>query len=152
MKNSIQMISIWHDYTATICGRQNWQVSIATNLDFDLGNRWIMSSLIAKFMGPTWGPPGADRTQMGPMLATWTLLSELTLTLGIDKLCHPTLYNGCNYSSMLGLKLNHVSKRAHENVGADNITTAKQTTAKQTTAKQTTAKPYAYRMGFTTLT
>ena len=24
---------------------------------------------------------------------------------------HPTFYNGCNYLSMLGLKLNHVSKR-----------------------------------------
>ena len=23
----------------------------------------------------TWGPPGAGRTQLGPMLATWTLLS-----------------------------------------------------------------------------
>ena len=30
---------------------------------------------IAKFMGPTWGPPGSCRPQMGPMLATWTLLS-----------------------------------------------------------------------------
>ena len=26
-------------------------------------------------MGPTWGPPGATRAQVGPMLATWTLLS-----------------------------------------------------------------------------
>ena len=26
-------------------------------------------SLIARFMGPTWGPSGADRTQEGPMLA-----------------------------------------------------------------------------------
>ena len=26
-------------------------------------------SMIAKFMGPTWGPSGADRTQVGPMLA-----------------------------------------------------------------------------------
>ena len=26
-------------------------------------------------MGPTWGPSGAVRTQMGPMLAPWTLLS-----------------------------------------------------------------------------
>ena len=26
-------------------------------------------------MGPTWGPPGADRSQVGPMWATWTLLS-----------------------------------------------------------------------------
>ena len=32
-------------------------------------------TLIARFMGPTWGPSGADRTQMGPMLAPWTLLS-----------------------------------------------------------------------------
>ena len=32
-------------------------------------------TLIARFMGPTWGPPGADRTQVGPMWATWTLLS-----------------------------------------------------------------------------
>ena len=32
-------------------------------------------SLIAMFMGPSWGPSGADRTQVGPMLAPWTLLS-----------------------------------------------------------------------------
>ena len=30
---------------------------------------------IVRFMWPTWDPPGADRTQMGPMLAPWTLLS-----------------------------------------------------------------------------
>ena len=34
-------------------------------------------SLVARFMGPTWGPSGADRTQMGPLLAPWTLLSGL---------------------------------------------------------------------------
>ena len=28
---------------------------------------------MARFMGPTWGPSGAD--QVGPMLAPWTLLS-----------------------------------------------------------------------------
>ena len=32
-------------------------------------------TLMARFMGPTWGPSGADRTQVGPMLAPWTLLS-----------------------------------------------------------------------------
>ena len=26
----------------------------------------------AKFVGPTWGPPGSSRPQMGPMLAPWT--------------------------------------------------------------------------------
>ena len=49
------------------------------------------TSLIARFMGLTWGPSGADRTQVGPMLAPWNLLfgyaylapshsSETTLT------------------------------------------------------------------------
>ena len=36
-----------------------------------------VSFLIARFMGPTWGPSGADRTQVGPILASWTLLSGL---------------------------------------------------------------------------
>ena len=35
----------------------------------------IMPSQIVKFMGPTWGPPGSYRPQMGPILAPWTLLS-----------------------------------------------------------------------------
>ena len=35
----------------------------------------MVCTQIAKFMGPTWGPPGAGRTQVGPMLAQWTLLS-----------------------------------------------------------------------------
>ena len=36
---------------------------------------WDIITPIARFMGPTWGPSGADRTQVGPMLAPWTLLS-----------------------------------------------------------------------------
>ena len=28
-----------------------------------------MRNLVARFIGPTWGPSGADRTQVGPMLA-----------------------------------------------------------------------------------
>ena len=32
-------------------------------------------SLIARSIGPTWGPPGSCRPHMGPMLAPWTLLS-----------------------------------------------------------------------------
>ena len=44
--------------------------------------RYLLPSLsvnhtqIAKFMGPTWGPPGSCRPQMGPMLAPWILLSR----------------------------------------------------------------------------
>ena len=37
---------------------------------------WTLSlPQIAKFMGPTWDPPGSCRPQMGPMLASWTFLS-----------------------------------------------------------------------------
>ena len=32
-------------------------------------------------------------------------------TIGMDKLFHLTLHNGCNYLSMLGLKWNHISKK-----------------------------------------
>ena len=34
-------------------------------------------------------------------------------SLRMDKQFHPTFYQACNYLSMLGLKLNHVSKRGH---------------------------------------
>ena len=33
---------------------------------------------IAKFMWPSWGPPGSCRSQIGPMLAPWTLLSGMS--------------------------------------------------------------------------
>ena len=55
--------------------------------------RWLALTQIAKFMGLTWGPPGSYRSQMGPMLAPWTLLSgELTLRM-ITSLC----CRGCCY-------------------------------------------------------
>ena len=38
-----------------------------------------VTSQIARFMGPTWGPPGSCRPQVGPMLAPWTLLSGIIL-------------------------------------------------------------------------
>ena len=37
-----------------------------------------MISQRARFMGPTWGPPGSCRPQVGPMLALWLMLSGLT--------------------------------------------------------------------------
>ena len=33
------------------------------------------ATLITRFMGPTWGPSGADRPRVGPMLSPWSLLS-----------------------------------------------------------------------------
>ena len=52
---------------------------------------WYISQ-IAKFMGPTWGPPGSCRPQMGPMLAPLTLLSGVSGDIGIhlmDSLLRP---------------------------------------------------------------
>ena len=42
-------------------------------------------SLIARFMGPTRGPYGANRTQVGPMLAPWTLLSGVLQFVNWDR-------------------------------------------------------------------
>ena len=47
------------------------------------------TSQIARIMGPTWGPPGSCRPQLGLMWAPWTLLSGMVLTLyspALDKL------------------------------------------------------------------
>ena len=43
------------------------------------GDVWMdyAASQTARFMGPTWGPSGADRTQVSPMLVPWTLLSGM---------------------------------------------------------------------------
>ena len=55
-----------------------WQQN--ARLAFLLLNYWgygisHYTTLIARFMGATWGPSGADRTQVSPMLTPWTLLS-----------------------------------------------------------------------------
>ena len=47
-------------------------------------------SLIARFIGPTWGSSGADRTQVGPMLAPWTLLSGLLC--GVEQISDHNLH------------------------------------------------------------
>ena len=51
------------------------QPAIVVEKTVGLPMMWDAMTQIAKFMGPTWGPPGSYRPQMGPMLAPWTLLS-----------------------------------------------------------------------------
>ena len=55
-------------------GHTGWRVKTST-----LHN----TAQIARFMGPTWSPPGSCRPQMGPMLAPWTLLSGWLFVTGI---------------------------------------------------------------------
>ena len=49
-------------------------IALANASDAEL---WCFLFQIARFMGPTWGPSGSCRPQMGPMLAPWILLSGL---------------------------------------------------------------------------
>ena len=58
-----------------ICVKWIIQIAISSSWRWNILQHGI--SLIARFMGPTWGPAGADRTQVGPMLAPWTLLSGM---------------------------------------------------------------------------
>ena len=53
----------------SIAGTYNTSVVEVTTLTYF---RW---SLTARFMGPTWGPSGANRTQVGFLLVPWALLS-----------------------------------------------------------------------------
>ena len=48
-------------------------------------------------MGPTWGPPGSCRPQMGPMLAPWTLLSGFGSDNGLAPNRHQSIIwnNAC---------------------------------------------------------
>ena len=50
-----------------------------------------MTSLIKKYMGPTWGPPGSCRPQMGPMLSPWTLLFGMETLSTLLSLCEGNL-------------------------------------------------------------
>ena len=59
--NKYLYIYIWLTYPYT-SGLFHW----------NCGNDMITQ--IAKFMGPTWAPPGSCRPQMGPILAPWNLL------------------------------------------------------------------------------
>ena len=53
----------------SVC-RHTWRTTFP---NYSLGISWQFNMasrhLKARFMGPTWGPSGADRTQVGPMLA-----------------------------------------------------------------------------------
>ena len=65
-----------------------WRMYAVVNLVIT-GSDNGLSSQIAKFMGPTWHPPGSCWPQMGPMLAPWTLLSEVCY--GVKPLPEPLL-------------------------------------------------------------
>ena len=66
MINFLRMDELWGGYCET---KSDWCATIVGVV------MRVITPQIARFMGPTWGPSGADRTQVGPMLAPWILLS-----------------------------------------------------------------------------
>ena len=78
--NSISQISIPHIRYSSVMWRFNFCHAVGAFINVDTMYIYSQSlkSLIAKYVGPTWGPPGSWRPQMGPMLAPWTLLSGIT--------------------------------------------------------------------------
>ena len=73
----------WVDFTPTL---QRISLTLGQSTEhrktvriYDLhricNDKFWYTTQIARSMGPKWGPSGADRTQVGPMLAPWNLLS-----------------------------------------------------------------------------
>ena len=62
----------------------------------------LNTTQIAKFMRPTWGPPGTYRSQMGPMLAPWTLLSRNIRFVCIRQLKRPMMLIGLQGNRKIG--------------------------------------------------
>ena len=65
---------------------------------------------IAKFLGPTWGPPGSCRPQMDSMLAPWTLITifkvyQCQLKNIITNAINPKSYSPMRYWSTKSIKL-----------------------------------------------
>ena len=70
---------IWNDVPKNLrskIGRQHYVNFSPTYIKFyqSSTSKTTKTTLIARFMGPTLGLPGTDRTQVGPIWATWTLL------------------------------------------------------------------------------
>ena len=82
----------------TTLDTRNLQKSVKSNLKHDSHIRTRIGSLIARSMGPRWGPSGADRTQVGPMFAPWTSLSGVYCQCG-QWYCakHATQFNILQY-------------------------------------------------------
>ena len=77
IRSSAWLIIAWYICHQKLISRFNkFKIGLSLTLQL-IFVTYRRHSQIASFMGPTWGPPGSCRPQMGPMLAPWTLLSGL---------------------------------------------------------------------------
>ena len=99
----LQVTCIWVVDWIIICGVKHWTDKFDTTM-YILENYgpFYNQSQKAKFMEPTWGPPGSCRPQVGPMLASWTLLSGVICwDNSMDKYFQSWVSMGWNFSSMV---------------------------------------------------
>ena len=62
-----------------------WNHLLVLNLQTNDFRDLTIWPLIARFMGPTWGPSGADRTQVGPMnFVIWDIIPGPLFIKGTD--------------------------------------------------------------------
>ena len=95
------MVFVWLNFLLPILFRMTHcaalvQVNSARRI-WVISERWTQyvhaSLLRARFMGPSWGPLGADRTRLGPIRAAWTsgnpfYQSVFTPVSGQDAIAH----------------------------------------------------------------
>ena len=83
MKSDQQKCMNWKETLEILhCCKPTDGVALSGHLQAPCWPSAGLVSQIARFVGPTWGPSGADRTQVGPMLAPWTLLSGVHTKIG----------------------------------------------------------------------
>ena len=76
LKQSLSSLT-WHISITVHVYYLTWKVSLSVwfMLWYAGSCWWHVFTQIARFMGPTWGPPGSCRPQLGPMLTPCMLLS-----------------------------------------------------------------------------
>ena len=88
MKNLVCTDQCTHIVMTGVQVTQVWNPLIRGTIKVHTHLHWM----IARFLGPSWGPSGAERTQVGLMLAPWNLLSGT---------CIGGLVQGCDIASAL---------------------------------------------------
>ena len=74
-------IHVYMTNFANVCGVEGTDILTAPACHyFSEAAEYKKITQRARFVGPTWGPSGSCRPQVGPMLAPWTLLSGKPLT------------------------------------------------------------------------
>ena len=89
-----------------------WSVAVVSILKKFKRVIMRLHPLLVSLIGLTWGPSGAHRTQMGPMLAPWTLLSRPCIGMIFSSLslssAHPLMMFYGKNTSIASAYIEHI--------------------------------------------